>query len=67
MIFEKWRTTKTIREIRKIKKKQSMKSHAMTMEEWMKDEDDTMEWFEKEMGMSLETIDNSQKKTVGAT
>jgi hypothetical protein len=60
MIFNKWRTSKMIRELRKTKKRLSLRNCAMTEEELLQDEKRIFEWWEKETGDPIKVADFSK-------
>jgi hypothetical protein len=61
MIFGKWRINKTTKELRKIKKKLSLRNYAMTTEEWLQESEKSLERLAKRFGRPVDLVDNSLK------
>jgi hypothetical protein len=61
MIFGRWGTCKTIRELRKVKKRLSLRNYAMTTEERVRESEKSLERFSKRIGKPIEVMDKPLK------
>jgi predicted glycoside hydrolase/deacetylase ChbG (UPF0249 family) len=61
MIFGRWGTSKTMRDLRKTKKKLSLRNYAMTTEELIQESEKSIERLAKRFGRPIEVIDKPFK------
>jgi ribosomal silencing factor RsfS len=61
MIFDRWRTGKTIRDLRKIKKEMSRHLASLTTEEWMRESKEAREWLVEKLGDAVVMVDKPFK------
>jgi hypothetical protein len=62
MIFSRWIPDKTMRELRKAKKRLSLRNYAMSPEEQMRQAEETLKWWAEKTGKPARVVDNSKKQ-----